>query len=45
MQYNYKEVEEKWSNYWLNNKIWPIEDNMTDEDFEIYMTEQRRNIK
>lgn len=22
MQYNFKEVEEKWSNYWLNNKIY-----------------------
>ena len=22
MQYNYKEVEEKWSNYWLNNKVY-----------------------
>ena len=22
MQYNFKEVEEKWSNYWLNNKVY-----------------------
>ena len=47
MQYNFKEVEKKWSNYWLNNKIYKkMNDNFRPRFFlcSRYINPNRKNI-